>query len=200
MDLPLLTRTPPGWAPCVLADPAALLADHVHLEKKAASNALDLLLRCPRKEVSAEWTEALASVARDEAAHLARVVRLLGRRGGALPPHHQNPYAAALHRTVRRGQGPRELLDRLLVSLLLEARSFERFEALAGAATGDLGALYRELCASERGHFRTFWRLARLAAPEQEAASRLARLKAEEAEILAAQAPGPRIYSGCRES
>ena len=80
----------------------------------------------------------MASVARDEAAHLAQVTRLLIRRGGRLDRFHKNPYANSLRELVRKGE-PAEILDRLLVAALIEVRSCERFGVLA-AVSDDPGA------------------------------------------------------------
>lgn len=197
-DLPLRSTTPRAWADAALRDPCALLNDHAHLEKKAAANALALLPRCPRAlegtEVASAWTSALASIVRDEAEHLQLVLKHLHRRGGRLSTVHANPYAAALHARMR--GGPEELLDRLLVSALIEARSCERFEVLAASAQdAELRALYRGLCASERGHFRAFTSLAEKVAPAG-AAARWAWFLEEEARVLAAQTPGPRMHAG----
>ena len=57
-------------------NPVALLIDHAFLEKKAATNALELLTRWPG-DWTPGWVEALTAVARDETAHLAQVTRLL---------------------------------------------------------------------------------------------------------------------------
>ena len=68
---------------------------------------------------------------------------------------------------MRKGD-PAEILDRLLVSALIEVRSCERFAMLA-AASGDaeLAGFYEALFASEFGHYRVFLELARkmMAAP-----------------------------------
>jgi tRNA-(ms[2]io[6]A)-hydroxylase len=61
----------------------------------------------------------------------ATVSRLLARRGGRLTRQHSNPYASGLHKLVRKGQGRAELIDRLMISALIEARSCERFHLLA---------------------------------------------------------------------
>ncbi len=208
-DLPLRTRTPRAWAVAALADPVALLNDHAHLEKKAAANALGLLPRRPegRGEVGGRggqaerdgraWDRTLAAVARDEVDHLVAVLRALERRGGRLSATHRNPYAAALHALVRTGDGKRELLDRLLVCALIEARSCERFESLVEACEDEaLRALYRGLCASEHGHYRVFVELARSVVDADVVAARFAELLDAEARILAAQPPGPRMHSG----
>jgi tRNA-(ms[2]io[6]A)-hydroxylase len=197
LDLPLHSATPREWALAALADPLALLMDHAFLEKKAANNALELLARWPG-EWMPEWVQTMAAVARDEAAHLAQVTRLLSRRGGRLERVHKNPYAHALRLLVRKGSAG-ELLDRLLVAALIEARSCERFALLAEAAQDEeLAAFYRALCASEMGHYKVFLKLAARMVGRPAAAARWQEMLAEEARILERQAPGPRIHSGWR--
>lgn len=192
--LPLHSRTPLEWGRAALADPVALLIDHAFLEKKAANNAMELMTRWP-DEWTPGWVETMTSVARDEAAHLAQVTRLLFRRGGRLERVHKNPYAHALRLLVRKG-GPGEILDRLLVSALIEARSCERFAILAQTAEDDLGAFYRALFASELGHYQVFLKLARKIAGKAAVEERWQVMLAQEARILAQQPPGPRIHSG----
>ena len=92
-DLPLLYQTPDCWAAAVLREPLKLLNDHAHLEKKAASNALELLNRWPEPNPPENWVAAMTAIARDEAEHLGVVTRLLARRGGRLTRHHRNAYA-----------------------------------------------------------------------------------------------------------
>jgi tRNA-(ms[2]io[6]A)-hydroxylase len=193
--LPLRSRTPATWARSALADPLALLVDHAYLEKKAANNAMDLMTRWPNEWVPG-WVETLSSIARDEAAHLARVTRLLASRGGRLSRIHKNPYASELRLLVRRGQEA-ESLDRLFVSALIEARSCERFAVLA-AECGDeeLAAFYKALFTSEFGHFKVFLRLAAKVVPAAKWESRWRQMLEAEAEILARQEPGSRIHSG----
>jgi tRNA-(ms[2]io[6]A)-hydroxylase len=196
--LPLHSRTPIEWARAVLADPVRLLMDHAFLERKAAANALELLTRWPNDWLPG-WVETMTSVARDEAAHLAQVTRILLRRGGRLDRGHTNAYAKALRLLVRKGDQA-EILDRLLVSALIEVRSCERFAVLA-AASGDaeLAGLYEALFASEFGHYRVFLELARKMADAAAVEARWQELLAAEAQILARQEAGPRIHSGFGE-
>ena len=196
--LPLHSRTPVEWARAVLADPVRLLMDHAFLEKKAAANALELLTRWPNDWLPG-WVETMTSVARDEAAHLAQVTRILLRRGGRLDRGHQSAYAKALRLLVRKGDQA-EILDRLLVSALIEVRSCERFAVLA-AASGDaeLAGLYEALFASEFGHYRVFLDLARKMEDPAMVEARWQQLLAAEARILARQEAGPRIHSGFGE-
>jgi tRNA-(ms[2]io[6]A)-hydroxylase len=193
--LPLQSHTPIEWGRAVLAEPFSLLCDHAFLEKKAATNALELLTRWPGDWLDG-WVEAMTGVARDEVAHLAQVMRILLNRGGRLDRYHKNPYANALRQLVRKGK-PSELLDRLLVAALIEIRSCERFAVLAAASTDvELAGFYRSLFSSELGHYRIFLHLAGKFTVEAELNARWHEMLVEEAAILAAQEPGPRIHSG----
>ncbi|HVN06283.1 MAG TPA: tRNA isopentenyl-2-thiomethyl-A-37 hydroxylase MiaE [Bryobacteraceae bacterium] len=93
--LPLHSPTPAEWGRAVLAEPVSLLIDHAFLEKKAATNALELLTRWPDEWLEG-WVETMTAVARDEVAHLAQVTRILTSRGGRLDRFHKNPYANEL--------------------------------------------------------------------------------------------------------
>jgi tRNA-(ms[2]io[6]A)-hydroxylase len=193
--LPLHSVTPVEWGRSVLADSTSLLIDHAFLEKKAATNALELLTRWPNEWLDG-WVETMTSVARDEAAHLAQVMRILTARGARLDRVHKNPYAHDLRQLVRKGEAA-ELLDRLLVAALIEARSCERFAVLAAASDdAELAPFYRALFASELGHYKVFLALAGKFTPEAELAARWQEMLAAESRILARQEPGPRIHSG----
>ncbi len=197
-DLPLHSRTPVAWAKAALSEPIALLIDHAFLEKKAANNAMELMTRWPNEWVDG-WVETMTAVARDEAAHLAQVTRLLFKRGGRLERIHKNPYANSLRLLVRKGQAG-EILDRLMVSALIEARSCERFAVLAEAAEDEeLAAFYEALGASEMGHYQVFLRLAARIAGKKAVDGRWHEMLDAESRILSAQAPGPRIHSGLGE-
>jgi tRNA-(ms[2]io[6]A)-hydroxylase len=197
-DLPLRYQTPISWAREVLQRPLELLNDHAHLEKKAASNALELLNRWPEPNPPENWVAAMTAVAKDEVEHLATVSRLLARRGGRLTKSHGNPYASALHQLVRRGRGTEELVDRLMISSLIEARSCERFRLLGEACEDDaeLRKLYRALWASEHGHYLSFIQLAEQLLEPQIVAKRWSQMLDSEAKIIQRQPPGPRMHSG----
>jgi len=118
------------------------------------------------------------------------------RRGARLERVHKNPYANALRLLVRKGD-PAEILDRLLVSALIELRSCERFAALAEASEdAELAGFYEALYASELGHYRVFLKLARQFTEEATLEIRWQQMLAAEARILAEQDAGPRIHSG----
>lgn len=193
--LPLHSRTPLAWGTAVLADPISLLIDHAFLEKKAATNALELLTRWPNDWLDG-WVEAMTGVAKDEVVHLAQVTRLILNRGARLDRYHKNPYANSLRQLVRKGH-PAELLDRLLVSALIEIRSCERFSVLAATSTdSELAAFYRMLFTSELGHYKIFLHLAGKFTHHRALDARWQEMLAAEAIILGQQEPGPRVHSG----
>ncbi|MCB9851992.1 MAG: hypothetical protein H6819_02765 [Phycisphaerales bacterium] len=197
-DLPLRYRTPDAWAKQAMCDPLALLNDHAHLEKKAAANALELLNRWPEPNPPEYWVEKMSAIARDEVDHLAIVTRLLARRGGRLTKYHRNAYASDLRALVRSGRGTAELLDRLMISALIEARSCERFEVLSrNCGDVELRRLYDDLWASENGHYLIFIDLARQLPQAADAVeARWDEMLDAEARIIEAQPPGARMHSG----
>jgi tRNA-(ms[2]io[6]A)-hydroxylase len=195
-DLPLRARTPDSWAETALAAPLELLNDHAHLEKKAATNALELVHRWPEPSPPENWVHAMTAIARDEVEHLALVTRLLARRGGHLTKNHANAYANGLRQLVRTGDGKRELVDRLLVCALIEARSCERFEILSRCCPdAELKKVYEDLWASEHGHYLVFCKLAGGVLPEPDVDERWSEMLDAEAELIRAQEPGPRMHS-----
>ena len=70
----LRSRTDRRWLPGAVAQLDLVLVDHAHCEKKAAANALSLLQAYP--EVPG-LPALMARLAREESAHLARVLQLL---------------------------------------------------------------------------------------------------------------------------
>jgi tRNA-(ms[2]io[6]A)-hydroxylase len=102
-----------------------------------------------------------------------------------------------LHKLVRRGKGTEELVDRLMISSLIEARSCERFALLAEACEDkELKKLYGGLWASEHGHYRTFIQLAEQILPAGAVAKRWEEMLDGEARIIREQPAGPRMHSG----
>jgi len=196
--LPLRYQTLPQWATAALRQPLELLNDHAHLEKKAATNALELLNRWPEPSPPENWVAAMTAVARDEVEHLATVCRILARRGGRLTRQHSNRYAADLRALVRQGEGRDELVDRLMVSALIEARSCERFKLLGEACADDaeLRKLYQGLWASEHGHYRTFIQLAEEIQTREKVRRRWDQMLDAEAKIIERQVPGSKMHSG----
>ena len=190
--LALAAPTHPSWAPRVLAELDELLLDHAHCEKKAAGMAVTLIFRYPQH---AFLLEPLSRLAREELAHFEEVLRLLARRGQGFRPLRASPYAGRLRRCLRRWE-PERLLDLLLCSALIEARSCERFGLLAETVQdAELAAFYRGLLAAEARHHQSYVDLAGSVAPAREVRARLAELAEREAAILAEVPPGPRMHA-----
>lgn len=125
------------------------------------------------------------------------MIRLQQERGYKLERLHRSTYAGDLRKLVRMGRGPQEILDRLLVSGLIEARSCERFEILARRSPDKtLARFYKALGVSEKGHHTVFLKLARAVVPEREVKSRWAELAEAEAGIIRGQPIGPGLHSG----
>lgn len=195
--LPLRWWTPVRWADQVLISPLVLLNDHAWLEKKAAANALELLNRWPEPNPPVNWVTAMTTIARDEVEHLAVVTRLLARRGGRLKKQHRCPYAADLRALVRLGRGPEELMDRLMISALIEARSCERFSILADRCEDPvLAKLYGGLYASEAGHYKQFINLAYSLPGVTGIDERWDTILDEEVRVITSQPIGPAMHSG----
>ena len=70
-------KIPPSWLPQVLADMPAVLVDHAHLERKAATSALNLE---KYRELFPRVDE-LNAIALEELQHFQLVLALLKRRG-----------------------------------------------------------------------------------------------------------------------
>lgn len=177
----LKSRTDPAWTKLALERFDEILIDHAHCEKKAAANALSMLQAHPELP---GLPEKMARLAREEATHLARVLRWMDERGLKLGRDAGDPYAQKLQALMRKSQ-PERRLDRLLIAAIIEARSCERLSLLAEhLPEGKLQRFYAELAQSEDGHQELFFRLACDASGEAEARARLDELLDREAEIV----------------
>jgi tRNA 2-(methylsulfanyl)-N6-isopentenyladenosine37 hydroxylase len=187
----LRAATDPAWVALAMERFGEVLVDHAHCEKKAAANALSLLQAYP--EVPGLPAQ-MARLAREESAHLARVLELLEERGLSLGRDGGDRYAQGLQALVHRNQ-PERRLDRLLVAAVIEARSCERLALLAGALPeGPLRRFYAELAQSEDGHQALFFRLAAGAHGEEAARARLDALLDAEVALIAHRPLRPTIH------
>ena len=178
----LRVRTSAQWVRLALSRFDEVLVDHAHCEKKAAAHALSMLAAFPQAPGLAR---AMARLAREEAGHLHEVLGLMEKRGLALGRDTGDPYAQGLQAKVRQPARER-LLDRLLVSALIETRSEERLRLLAeGLREPELREFYARLADAEKGHGELFLRLARGSAPE-DVDARLDALLAHEAHLVRA--------------
>ncbi len=152
--------TPEAWLERAESELPLLLIDHAHCEKKAASTALSLMYRYPEHT---ELLGKLAQLAREELLHFEQVLDLMAGREvvyGHLSP---SRYASGLRREVAANE-PEKCVDTLIVGAIIEARSCERFAALAPRFRDrdpELSRYYRFLLKSESRHFEDYLALAR---------------------------------------
>ncbi len=191
--LPVLpaSRTDERWVEVALGDLDAVLADHLHCERKAAQSALSMVRAYPERP---ELVAQVARLAHEETSHVVQVAQVLARRGARPRFDLGDDYVKALRTGVRKRE-PERLIDHLLVFALIEARSAERLALLGDALPDpDLAALYRALAAAEVRHRDTFLALAVAVGPAAEVVERAAELAAREADIVARLPIRPRIH------
>jgi tRNA-(ms[2]io[6]A)-hydroxylase len=184
--------TSTAWIEQAIANLDTILLDHSHCERKAAGVALNLMFRYPS---SAKLVRSLTAIAQEELEHFDLVNQWLDRRGVALAPLSAPPYGAGLSGQIRRRE-PLRMLDSLLVSALIEARSHERLGLLAAhCPDAELAQFYRGLMTSEARHYGAYWTLAATYFDPDTVNQRLAELAEVESALLATLHPEPRIHS-----
>jgi len=191
--LHLAAPTSPDWLPRVRSHLDEVLLDHAHCEKKAAAAAIKLLFSYPHHRF---LQEPLAELAEEELGHFRAVLAHLDARGIRYETIRPGPYGMALHALVRRDE-PDRLVDLLLISALIEARSCERFRLLAEALDdAALASFYRSLVGSEARHHGLYLDLAGRLVPRSALETRLAQLAAEEAQIVSRPCDRVRMHAG----
>ncbi|MEZ6004102.1 MAG: tRNA isopentenyl-2-thiomethyl-A-37 hydroxylase MiaE [Planctomycetota bacterium] len=190
----LLYETPPEWVARVeQLGLEALLSDHAHCELKAAATMQALIAKNHGHDAIVQQ---LPRLAMEELEHFERVEALLRARGGRLAEQDSSPYADGLQKASAATRTSL-LLDRLLLSHLIEARSAERFHLLAKhLADRELAALYQDLLPSESTHRVLFQRLAEQIFGKQAAEDRLNELRRIEAQLLPTLPLAARVHSG----
>jgi tRNA-(ms[2]io[6]A)-hydroxylase len=192
--LGLLTPTDPRWVQEAERDLPGLLSDHAHCELKAAVSALSLVSRFGPSYPA--LVEPLSGLAHEETRHFGEVHARLGARGAALGRQDADAYVNALWNATKpeRASVPM-LLDRLLVSALIEARSCERFKLLSERLRDlELAKFYRELMESEARHYRLFCALSEELFGVKLARHRLAELARRETNIAGELPLGPKVH------
>lgn len=152
----LLCKTPDAWLNQVPENLQTLLIDHANCEKKAASTALNLMYRHVDQT---EMILQLSKLAREELRHFEQVVAILKDRNITYAQISSSRYAGELRKKVRTFE-PARLIDVLIVSAIVEARSCERFSRLVDVLDGELWAFYESLLKSEARHFTVYLKLA----------------------------------------
>lgn len=187
----LRVRTDRAWLEAVLADFDTFMLDHALCERKASATAMSLVSHYADRT---ELTREMVDLAVEELEHFRAVYRRVAARGLVLPPDRKDDYVRRLRAAVRR-ESDVFLLDRLLVSALVEARSCERFVVVSEALpAGELRDFYVELARAEARHHTLFTRLAETYHDPAVVAGRLDALLDLEASIVESLPVHPYVH------
>ena len=187
----LACSTPQAWIDAAITDIPLLLQDHANCEKKAASTAMTLLFRYNDKQ---QLQEQLAQLAREELLHYEQVMSIMKKRGIDYVYISNSRYAGSLRKHVRTYE-PQHLIDILIIGAFVEARSCERFAAIAPYLDEELKRFYIFLLKSESRHFEYYLSLAQLYSPEP-IDERIAFFRQKEAELILQEDTEIRFHSG----
>ena len=158
--LGLKLPTDPRWVNIVETDISEILTDHAWCEQKAATNAITIIVRHPEFP---DMVDELSKIVLEEMQHFIMVHEMIKSRGLVLGMERKDEYVNELmNYSNKGGSRTQRLVDRLLFSALIEARSCERFKLLSEELKDEkLKTFYRELMISEAGHYTTFIGFAR---------------------------------------
>src|SRR5687767_10300875 len=147
-------KLPADWLPKVLVNLPAVLVDHAHLERKAATTALNLE---KYRDLYAR-VEELNAIAIEELQHFQLVLDLLKQRNILFGQPQHSAWITGLMRAVRNGQRF-QVIDHLISCALIEGRSCEKFQLLAAGLEDldpALARFYASLVESEGNHYATY--------------------------------------------
>src|SRR2546430_15359511 len=184
-------KIPTDWLPKVLGNLAAVLVDHAHLERKAATTALNL----EKFRDLFPRVEELNAIAIEELQHFQLVLNLLKRRGIAFGQPYPSPWISGLMKSIRNGQRG-QVIDHLICCSLIEGRSCEKFQVLAAelkSSDAELAAFYGGLVESEGNHYATYLLMAK-AIDEAETNGRLDFYLELDAKLICEANPLPMLH------
>jgi tRNA-(ms[2]io[6]A)-hydroxylase len=192
--LKLQLPTDPLWVKNVVeSNIEELLTDHAYCEQKAATNAITLIVQNPNLS---DVVQEMIALAQEEMDHFKRVHDILLQRGFTLGKERKDNYVNELRKFIIVGGGREaQLIDRLLFSAMIEARSCERFKVLSENINDSaLSEFYYELMVSEATHYAMFIRLAKKHAVEIDVDKRWAEFLAFEAKVIQNYGKGETIH------
>jgi tRNA 2-(methylsulfanyl)-N6-isopentenyladenosine37 hydroxylase len=175
--------TDPRWVNIAEKKIEDILVDHAYCEQKAASACISMIVNYPDME---NLVDVLTPIVAEEWSHFERVIEELKKRGFSLQKPRKDEYVEQLNKVIQHG-GSRnhQVMERLLVNALIEARSCERFKLLwKNIPDEGLSKFYYELMVSEAGHYKTFLQLAKSYMSEDVVMERWRKLLEQEAEIV----------------
>lgn len=158
--LGLKLATDPRWVTIVESNIEEILTDHAWCEQKAATNAISIITYNSEIE---ELVSELLIIAQEELQHFQMVHNIIKERNLTLGRERKDHYVNELFKFLKKdGSRNDALVDRLLFSAMIEARSCERFKVLSeNIKDQKLANFYKELMISEAGHYATFLAFAR---------------------------------------
>ena len=185
-------RTTPDWVAAAIADLPLIIQDHANCEKKAAGTAMNLLFRY---EFSYDLQRKLAQLIREEMLHYEQVLGIMNERGQEWRYLSAGRYAKGMLKHKRTYE-PAAMIDVLIIGAFIEARSCERFAALAEVIDDErLAKYYRYLLKSESRHFEDYLALAQSLSTEA-IDERVAFFREVEAELIISPDAELRFHSG----
>ena len=185
-------RTTPDWVAAAIADLSLIIQDHANCEKKAAGTAMNLLFRY---EFSYDLQRKLAQLIREEMLHYEQVLGIMNERGQEWRYLSAGRYAKGMLKPKRTYE-PAAMIDVLIIGAFIEARSCERFAALAEVIDDErLAKYYRYLLKSESRHFEDYLALAQSLSTEA-IDERVAFFREVEAELITSPDAELRFHSG----
>lgn len=175
--------TDPRWVNIAEMNIREILVDHAWCEQKAASTCVSLIVQYPDHE---KLVDMLMPIVTEEWSHFERVVNELKKRGFTLGPNRKDEYVDRVKNMLKKGGGRDEqLVEKLLMSALIEARSCERFRLLSLEISDEgLSQFYHELMVSEAGHYKNFLSLAKEYMDASKVMERWREILAGESEIV----------------
>ena len=186
------SRTAPAWIAAALDNLPLLIQDHANCEKKAAGTAMNLIFRY---EFAYDLQRKLAQLIREEMLHYEQVLGIMNERGQDWEYLSAGRYAKGMlkHKSTHE---PAAMIDILIIGAFIEARSCERFAALAEVIDDErLAKYYRYLLKSESRHFEDYLALAQ-SLSEDNIDERVAFFKQAEAELISRPDTELRFHSG----
>ncbi len=158
--LGLKLPTDPRWVNIVESNIDEILVDHAFCEQKAATNAISILVQYPELT---DLVDAMLDLAQEELEHFKMVHAKIKARGNVLGRERRDEYVNELYSFMRKGHKRHiVLIDKLLFSALIEARSCERFKVLSeNIKDAELASFYHELMVSEATHYTMFLKFAK---------------------------------------
>lgn len=186
--------TDPRWVNIAEMNIREILIDHAWCEQKAASTCVSLIVQYPTHD---KLVEMLMPIVTEEWSHFERVVNELKKRGFSLGPNRKDEYVDRVQKIMKKGGGRDEqLVEKLLMSALIEARSCERFRLLWKEISDEgLSQFYYELMVSEAGHYKNFLSLAKEYMDPDKVMERWREILAAESEIIRAlEVRGDRMH------